>query len=272
MKFLVTNDDGSFAPGLEALVEVLLHFGEVHVVCPDQESSAASHSITLNEPVKAAKMSLFGPNVPTWAINGTPADCIKLGLDILIEEPPDFVISGINLGPNLGRDVHYSGTMAAASEAALYGIPAIAVSLDRLSSHNTNFQYPKRLLYEVLETLLANQIPKGVFVNINLPYIGKEACRGVRVVPLDLSVNRYSYVGLNDANGYVYYWLKDNLLQLTDFAKESDFATLKEGYITITPLEGKACHTKHIRKFEKWFRQSVSTFKLEEFYSEIEFR
>ncbi|MFS0643623.1 5'/3'-nucleotidase SurE [Siminovitchia sp. 179-K 8D1 HS] len=267
MKFLVTNDDGIFAPGLEALVEVLLHFGEVHVICPDQENSAVSHAITLRQPIKAAKMSLFGPNVPAWAVNGTPADCVKLGLDILIKEPPDFVVSGINPGPNLGRDVYYSGTMAAASEAALYGIPSIAVSLDRLSSQNINFQYPKRLLYEVLETLLANQIPKGVFVNINVPYIGKEACRGVRVVPLDLSVNRYSYVGLNDPYGHVYYWLKDNLFHLADFAKEGDFAALKEGYITVTPLEGKACHMKHIRKFEKWFKQSKSKIQQEEFYS-----
>ncbi|GAE31398.1 5'/3'-nucleotidase SurE [Halalkalibacter hemicellulosilyticus] len=259
MKFLVTNDDGIFAPGVAALIEVLQHFGEIYVVCPDQERSAISHSITLRQPLKASPVKLFGGNVHAWAVNGTPADCVKLGMDVLMKEPPDFVVSGMNIGPNLGRDVYYSGTMAAAAEAALYQIPAMAVSIDRLEVKDLNFQVPKRLLYQVLESLLANKIPDGVFVNVNLPYVKKEYCRGIAVAPLDLSVARYRYVGLNDPYGNVYYWLKDRLQQLTEFDNEGDFAKLKAGYITVTPLEGKVSQRKHLRKFERWLRAIPET-------------
>ncbi|MCM3714023.1 5'/3'-nucleotidase SurE [Halalkalibacter oceani] len=267
MKFLVTNDDGIFAPGVEALVEVLQHFGDIYVVCPDQERSAISHSITLRQPLKATTVTLFGAGVKAWAVNGTPADCVKLGVEVLVKEKPDLVISGINIGPNLGRDVYYSGTMAAAAEASLLQIPAIAVSLDRLQTKDTSFQMPKRLLYEVIEPLLSNRIPPGVFVNVNLPYLEKHACSGIKVVPLDLSVSRYKYVGLNDPYGQVYYWLKDHIGQLTEFEEEGDFAKLKAGYVTVTPLEGKVSQKKHVRRFEKWFSNHKLHFSKEETFS-----
>nr|WP_231686994.1 5'/3'-nucleotidase SurE [Bacillus sp. JCM 19034] len=225
---------------------------------PDQERSAISHSITLRQPLKASPVTLFGENVQAWAVNGTPADCVKLGMDVLMKEPPDVVVSGINIGPNLGRDVYYSGTMAAAAEAALYEIPAIAVSLDRLEVKDLNFQIPKRLLYQVIEPLLANEIPSGVFVNVNLPYVKKEYCQGIAVAPLDLSVARYRYVGLNDPYGNVYYWLKDRLQQLSEFNDEGDYAKLKAGYITVTPLEGKVSQLKHLRKFERWLKTAMN--------------
>jgi 5'-nucleotidase len=262
----VTNDDGIFAPGVEALVEVLQHFGEIYVVCPDQEKSAISHSITLRRPLKATPVSLFGANVHAWAVNGTPADCVKLGLEVLMKDQPDFVVSGMNIGPNLGRDVYYSGTMAAAAEASLHNIPALAVSLDRMSMKDIQFQGPKRLLYEVMEPLLANHVPEGVFININLPYLTKEACSGIEVVPLDLSINRYHFVGLNDPYGQVYYWLKDHKDQLTNVDKECDFAKLKAGYVTVTPLEGKVCQKKHMRRLERWFKQTMIQNQKEETY------
>ncbi|MGJ9384227.1 5'/3'-nucleotidase SurE [Salipaludibacillus sp. CF4.18] len=257
MKFLVTNDDGIFAPGVAALIEVLQHFGEIYVVCPDQERSAISHSITLRQPLKASTVSLFGNNVHAWAVNGTPADCVKLGLEVLMKDTPDFVVSGINIGPNLGRDVYYSGTMAAAAEASLFNIPSIAVSLDRLNHKGIDFQIPKRLFYQVIESLLGNKIPQGVFVNVNLPYLKKEHCLGMAVVPLDLTVNRYKFVGLNDPYGQVYYWLKDHLPQLANFEKEGDYGKLRAGYITVTPLEGKVSQRKNIRKFERWMNTKL---------------
>ncbi|MDE5413994.1 5'/3'-nucleotidase SurE [Alkalihalobacterium chitinilyticum] len=267
MKFLVTNDDGIFAPGVAALVEVLQHFGEIYVVCPDQERSAISHSITIKQPLKATPVSIFGSNVQAWAINGTTADCVKLALEVLLKEPPDVVVSGINLGANLGRDVFYSGTMAGAAEASLFNIPAIAVSVDRTNTKETNFQLPKRLFYEVMEIILPNKPPEGVFININLPYVTREFCAGIKVVPLDLSVSRYKYVGLNDPYGQVYYWLKDRLSQLSDFDEDGDYGKLKAGYITVTPLEGKVCHKKHVKKLERWFNNKMLKKSKEELYS-----
>ncbi|MFT8319940.1 MAG: 5'/3'-nucleotidase SurE [Bacillus sp. (in: firmicutes)] len=267
MRFLVTNDDGIFAPGVAALVEVLQHFGEVYVVCPDQERSAISHSITLRVPLKASPVSVFGQNVKAWAVNGTPADCVKLGVDVLVKKKINYVISGMNLGANLGRDVYYSGTIAAATEAALFGIPAISVSLDRYELTNLDYSIPKRLLYDVMESILPNKLPKKIFLNINLPYVTKELCKGVKVVPLDLSVSRYKHVGINDPSGQVFYWLKDHLPQLDVYEEMGDYAFLREGYVTITPIEGKISERKHLKKVERLFKGPLQLNSEEEILS-----
>ncbi|MDQ0208498.1 5'/3'-nucleotidase SurE [Alkalicoccobacillus murimartini] len=253
MKILVTNDDGIFSPGVAALVEVLQHFGEPIVVCPDQKKSGVSHSVTLRQPLKATVVKVFGENVKSWAVNGTPADCIRLGLDVLLNEKPDFVISGMNVGATVGRDIYYSGTMAAAVEASLYHVPGMAISVDRLSAEDLKYQMPKNLLYGLLENLLNQRLLKHVFFNINLPYIDKKDCKGIYPVAPDFSVSRYKYVELNDPDGCVYYWVKDRLKQPLLYQEGMDFAKLKEGYITISPLEGKLSQRKQLKKLEKWF-------------------
>lgn len=254
MHFLVTNDDGIFAPGVAALVETLQHFGDVTVICPDQERSAVSHSITLRQPVKATPVTIFGQHVKAYAVNGTPADCIKLGLEVLCEEKPSFVFSGINSGPNLGRDLYYSGTMAGASESVLHHVPAISISLNKMEQP-INFQYPKELFYEFLGLLFQQKWGQGLFLNVNLPYLQKKVVKGFAVVPMDMSITRYRYVGLNDSHGNDYYWLKDHwsLMQLNKFKNESDYSKLREGYITITPIEHKRSNRKAIGKIERMF-------------------
>ncbi|QDP39410.1 5'/3'-nucleotidase SurE [Radiobacillus deserti] len=253
MRILVTNDDGIFHPGLEAMVNVLQHFGDVYVVCPDKERSAISHSITLRNPLKAIQTSLFSSGVHSWMVNGTPADCVKLALEVLMKEPPDIVFSGINIGPNLGRDVYYSGTIAGATEAALSEVPAVAVSLASLDGSNINYQQVKPLFYQIAEVILQNQIQKGMMLNINLPYTSKELCRGVKVVPLDMTVARYRYVGLNDPHGQLYYWLKDEYQQLTGLAKDKDFAALREGFITVSPVEMRGTQKRKLDQMNRWF-------------------
>lgn len=253
MKILVTNDDGIFHPGVEAMVSVLQHFGEVFVVCPDKERSAISHSITLNNPIKAIPTNIFTTGVSSWLVNGTPADCIKLGIEVLMRDKPDIVFSGINIGPNLGRDIYYSGTIAGATEASLYNIPAVAVSLSSFDSSNVNYQQIKALFYQIGEVIIQNNIPKGMILNVNLPYTSKELCRGVKVVPLDMSVSRYRYVGLNDPHGQVYYWLKDTYQELDALTKEKDFSMLRKGYVTISPIENKAIQKRKIDQISRWF-------------------
>ncbi|WP_058306374.1 5'/3'-nucleotidase SurE [Gracilibacillus massiliensis] len=253
MRILVTNDDGIFHPGVEAMVSVLQHFGDVYVVCPDEERSAISHSITLRNPIKAVPTNIFTTGISSWLVNGTPADCVKLGVEVLMKEPPDIVFSGINIGPNLGRDIYYSGTIAGASEAALYGIPAVAVSLASFDKASVNYQQIKALFYQIGEVIIQNKIPSGMLLNVNLPYTSKELCQGVKVVPLDMSVSRYRHVGLNDPNGNIYYWLKDTYQELDELAKGKDFSLLRKNFVTISPIENKAITKRRIDYVSRWF-------------------
>ncbi|WP_051577779.1 5'/3'-nucleotidase SurE [Sporolactobacillus terrae] len=255
MKILISNDDGIFAPGVEALVNVLGHLGEVCVVCPDREQSGVSHSITLRYPIKATPLNIFPANISAWAVNGTPADCVKMGIEVLMKEKPDIVFSGINLGPNIGRDVFYSGTIACAVEATLYGIPAVSMSLATFDGREINYQNVQQLVYEISEIIVRNAIPKDFFLNVNLPYTTRECCRGVKVAPLDLSVSRYQYVGMNDPYGNVYYWLKDNYQQLDELTKGSDFIHLKDGYVTITPVQIGKNGKRRMDQMSQWFKE-----------------
>lgn len=236
MNFLVTNDDGLFAPGVRALVEVLNNFGTVFVCCPDQERSAISHSITLRKPLNIQKNDLFGQHVTAWMIDGTPADCVKLALDILIDEPIDFVFSGINLGANIGKDVFYSGTISAAIEAATLQYKSIAVSIDAYDAQMTNFKQAKLYLYQLLQELLQQPLTVGTVYNINLPYVAPELYQGVTVAKLDFSIERYKHIHIQDGQGKIFYWLKDHRRSIDTTVAQSDFALLAQGYTTITPI------------------------------------
>lgn len=252
MKILITNDDGIFAPGVEALAELLSHFGEVVVVCPDTEKSAYSHTIILRNPLKLKKVN-FPSIMEAYAVNGSPADCVKLSMEVLLEEKPDIVFSGMNIGPNVGRDVYYSGTIAAAQEAMLYQIPSVSVSLETFDQSKVKFGIVKDLLYPVLEVILQNKIPKKTMLNVNLPYTSKELCKGVQVVPMDLSVSRYNFVSLNSPQGQTYYWLKDSYKEI-EVNEGTDYHFLKEGWVTISPIELKHTQKRRIDHLSRWFK------------------
>ncbi|MBS4208044.1 5'/3'-nucleotidase SurE [Bacillus sp. FJAT-50079] len=253
MNILITNDDGIFSPSIEILTEVLQHFGNVYVCCPDQERSAIGHSITLRNPLKAKPVTMFPKVKAAWCLNGTPSDCVKVAIDVLMEEPPDIVFSGINFGPNVGRDLFYSGTIAGAVEASMFQIPAVAISLNAFHEDDIHFNHTKQLLYEIIETILHNKIPKGVFLNINLPNVSKEECKGVAVTSLDMKVSRYEHVCLNDPHGHVYFWLKDKWVQLTDLDHQSDYQLLKDGFVTISPIEYQFENKRKSERVSRWF-------------------
>lgn len=253
MKFLVTNDDSIFSPGLAAVVDVLQHFGQVYVVCPDQERSAVSHSITLQKPLKVTKMSLFGANVQAWTVNGTPVDCVKLAFEVLVPKDIDLVISGMNIGSNIGHDYYYSGTISGAIEASLHGISAIATSLDIYDAQQADFTAPKKMLFNVMKALVNRPNSEPILFNINLPYIDEKQCKGVKVASLDFSVQRYTHVEVSDPNGQLFYWLKDQRAWLTSEFPNHDFTCLKEGYITVTPLDVPHIKQQQATDIEKWF-------------------
>ncbi|KGX86740.1 5'/3'-nucleotidase SurE [Pontibacillus litoralis] len=253
MRFLVTNDDGIHAKGVSVLVEVLKLFGDVYVVCPDQERSAASHSITLRHPIKAEKVHWFGTGVQAWSVNGTTADCVKLALDALLDDKPDYVISGINIGPNLGRDWYYSGTISGAVEGALYNIPSLAVSLAHFSESAINFNSVKELFYQLCEQIFQKKFPNHTLLNVNIPHLPLRFCQGVAVVPFNKNISRYQYVGLNDPQGQVHYWLKDKLQQVIHEDTEQDYGKLRSGCITVTPVNVHQQQQKLLAKVERWF-------------------
>ena len=256
MKFLVTNDDGIHSAGVAAVVEVLQHFGQVYVVCPDEQRSAASHSITLQRPLQVKKSTQLGVDIPTWTVNGTPADCVKLALDVLVPQDIDLVISGVNIGANIGHDHYYSGTVSGAVEASLWGISAIAMSLDVFDGQQADFSFSKRAVFHITEELIRLSNQKKYLLNINIPHVGEGDCKGIRVAPPDFSLKRYAHVEVNDPDGGRSYLLEDRRASLTSECPYHDFALLNEGYITITPLHGNvgewdALEMKWLSKFNK---------------------
>ncbi|MFC2949452.1 5'/3'-nucleotidase SurE [Virgibacillus sediminis] len=256
MNILVTNDDGIFAPGVSLLVEVLQHFGDVYIVCPDKEQSAVSHSITLRRPLKARAVHIFPGAKGAWAVNGTPADCVKLGMDVLLDEQPDIVFSGLNAGPNVGRDFYYSGTLAAAAEASLYGVHAVAMSLNAFQESEIKESHVRPLIYDVVRTIIQHKLPKGMFLNINFPNLPKHRCRGIAVLPLEMGITRYRYAGFHDPHGNAFHWLKDNWASMEDGMEDSDFSKLKQGYITVSPVEFRQVQTRKRELVEKMFQEA----------------
>jgi len=247
MKILVTNDDGIFAPGLNALYREMRHLGEVAVVAPDSEQSAVGHAISLSHPLRVKEVQLPG-GVRGWAVTGTPADCVKIALAELLNGPPDLVVSGINLGPNVGINVLYSGTVSAATEAVILGIRGIAFSLD--SYRQADFSGPARLARHLVAALSAwSAWPPRVCLNINLPARPVEEIRGIRITRQDTGPLVEHFERRVDPRERVYYWLAEiNERQELDLT--TDYGALQAGYITITPISFDLTHYPSLSPLE----------------------
>ena len=245
MKILVTNDDGIHAPGINALADALRRLGQVAVVAPDRERSAIGHALTLHHPLRAVKL---GPD--RYAVDGTPTDCVNLGIHSLLEFKPDIVVSGINHGGNLGDDVTYSGTVSAAMEATLMGIPAFAVSL---ATSGSGENYPAAAFFaaKLAELVFAEGLPNDTFLNVNIP----DLPAGELLPPLITSQGKRRYEGMIidkvDPRGRNYYWIGSvdvNFLDITG----SDFSAVSRGHISITPLHLDLTNYDSIAALKKW--------------------
>lgn len=244
MKLLISNDDGIFSPGVRSLANSLANAGhDITVVCPDQERSATGHGLTLHQPIRAETVeSLFHPNVKAWSCSGTPADCVKLGLWALVDSRPDFVLAGINQGQNLGNDILYSGTVSAAMEGLLEGIPSIAFSL--ASYTDRNFEPAANFAQSLLQNLAANPLPSLMLLNVNIPPVPTPEIAGVALTRL--GVRRYIdiFQKRTDPRGKTYYWLAGELLEEIEQPPDprlgasipTDVEQIRLNYITITPL------------------------------------
>jgi len=236
MRILLSNDDGIFAPGLAALREAIDEFGEVTIVAPDTPQSAAGHSITLDGPLAVRAVELEGPAAwPGLSVDGRPADCVRLAIRNLLDEPPELVLSGLNAGSNVGINVFYSGTVAAAAEGAMLGIPAVAFSCAQRAHRAEDFRPAARLAAWLLWRLLADGLAAGDLININIPDINSRQVRGVRVVAQSTAGIEDVYHHEPAAQGHGTYRLSEEYAFTTE-RENTDVVRLAEGYITVTPL------------------------------------
>jgi len=239
MKILVSNDDGIHAEGLASLCSCLTEAGfQVYVCAPDRERSAASHALTMYSPLRLIEVG--NPNFDAfrvWSADGTPADCVKIALELLMKsDPPDYVISGVNRGPNLGTDVLYSGTVAAAAEGCFAGIPSLAVSCtDKM---NPNYQTASKFVSAHISDIFANELPQGTMLNINVP---ADITRQVANTPYMFTrAGTMKYVDIfdvrHDPRGREYIWMSGNPMDL-DIEEDFDTVAIKKGLISITPIK-----------------------------------
>jgi 5'-nucleotidase len=240
-RILITNDDGIRAEGLKALEKGLAHLGEITVVAPDREMSATSQSITIHSPLRVHLIDEHH-----YAISGTPADAMILALHQLLQRKPELVVSGINPGANLGENVIYSGTVAAAMEATLHGVPAIAVSL--ASRKATDFTAAAQFAAQLAAKVLAEGLPHGVMLNVNVP---RGEVRGVRITRQSQKITQNIIHEKKDPRGRPYYWQDENIIR-EKVEPDSDYAAIINHEISITPLQADRTDYRSVNHLSNW--------------------
>jgi 5'-nucleotidase len=251
VRILLTNDDGIYAPGLRALRKELQKLGEVIVVAPATEQSAVGHSITLLTPLLVQEILDEQQQFLGWAVEGRPADCVKLALLELLPEPPDVLVSGLNAGSNAGINVLYSGTCAAAIEGAFFRRTSIAVSLEYTKPKPLNFSRAAELARGVIEQILAHKPAAGTLFNVNIPSLEKGQVRGVRSVPQNVAPYVENFDRRVDPRGRVYFWTRPEF-GCPDPHPDTDVMALAEGYITVTPLQFDLTHHALLAQMNGW--------------------
>jgi 5'-nucleotidase len=226
-QILVTNDDGYFSPGIQALAAALSALGQVTVVAPKSEMSAVGHALTLRRPLR---LEVIADGV--FAVDGTPTDCVNIAVSEVLQSPPDLVVSGINKGCNIGDDVTYSGTVAGALEGALLGFPAMAVSLQFTRGEAQEFEPAARIAVEVATELLARPLPARSFLNVNVP-LGE--IRGIRATSQARRNHITKIDRRTDPRGQAYFWIEEAQDDWQPHDR-SDYQAVRDGYVSITPL------------------------------------
>ena len=229
VRILISNDDGINSKGLHRLHEALSELGEVFVVAPDRDQSAVSHSLSLFRPLRLDEVTDH-----VYCVDGTPTDCINLAINGLLKDhKPDLVVSGINKGENLGDDITYSGTVSAAMEGTLLGVPSIAISL--AAKNDFNFDSACHYCLEISKYVLEHKLPKDTLLNINVPGLKRSEIRGVAITRQGKRVYEEPVVEKTDPRGRKYYWIGGDELGFINI-KNSDIAAVKEGYVSVTPI------------------------------------
>jgi len=251
MRILLTNDDGVYALGLRALRLELLKLGDVTVVAPATEQSAVGHSVTLTTPLIVQEVLDEEKRRLGWAVEGRPADCVKLALRELLPMPPDLIVSGLNAGSNAGINVLYSGTVAAAIEGAFFHCTSIACSLEYQKARPLDFPRAAGLARQVVEQIIARRPTKGTLFNVNIPDIDKGPVRGIRTVPQNIAPYVEGYDRRVDPRGRMYFWTTPDF-GCPDPHPDTDVSALADGYITVTPLQFDLTQQGLLRDMAGW--------------------
>ncbi len=243
---LVSNDDGVDAPGIRVLAEELAALGEVDVVAPDRERSAASHSLTLQVPLRARRIQdhIVG-------VDGTPTDCVMLAIKNLLARPPDLVVSGINRGANMGDDLTYSGTVAAAMEGTLLGVPSMAVSLDRPKDGPYDYRAAGMVARELAAVVLERGLPQGTLLNINVPHVPVDEIRGIRITRQGKQVYEDLIVEKKDPRGRTYYWIGGQQ-ETWSIEPNTDYTSIADGHVSVTPVQLDLTDYRTFARLEGW--------------------
>jgi 5'-nucleotidase len=251
MRILLTNDDGIYAPGLRALRPELQKLGEVLVVAPATEQSAVGHSVTLTTPLIVQEVLDEQQKLLGWAVEGRPADCVKLALRELLDGPPDLIVSGLNAGSNAGINVLYSGTVAAAIEGAFFRVTSIACSQEYRKLKPLDFSRGAALARRVVEQIMAHHPPAGSLFNVNIPSLDAGPIRGIVTRPQNLAPYVEGFDRRSDPRGRVYFWTTPDF-RCPDPHPDTDVTALTEGYITVTPLQFNMTDAVRLEEMTGW--------------------
>lgn len=249
MNFLLSNDDGIYAEGLYQLAASLSKLGKVTIVAPDSERSATGHAITILNPLRVKEVKLPGLDIKAYAVDGTPADCVKIAIDLLLEEKPDFVFTGINRGANLGTDVLYSGTVSAAIEGCIMGVPSAAFSL--VFGEEMDYAFAGQVAGEVVKIITSKGLTPNTLVNVNIPNINSEKTNGMKVTRLGKRKYTKNYEKREDPRGITYYWLAGEIID-EDMDVDIDMEATNNNFVSITPLQYDLTDNTMLDTFKLW--------------------
>ena len=247
---LVTNDDGILAPGIRALIEVMQQIGEVVVVAPDKPQSAMGHAITINNMLYLNKISADDAAVLEYSSSGTPVDCVKLAVNEILKRKPDLCVSGINHGSNSSINVIYSGTMSAAVEAGIEGIPAIGFSLLDYE-WNADFEAAKSFIKKITLEVLQNGLPNGVILNVNIPKLKENQIKGIKICRQAKAIWMEKFDKRKTPQGKDYYWLAGEFVN-QDNGEDTDEWALEKGYISVVPVQYDMTAHHAIQELNSW--------------------
>lgn len=231
---LITNDDGISAPGIRALIQAMRPLGELVIVAPDSPQSAMGHAVTISKPLRLEKTDIHHPHI-AYQCSGTPADCVKLAVDKVLHRKPDILVSGINHGSNSSINVIYSGTMSAAVEGAIEGIPSAGFSLCSFS-HESDMGFAASIAQKIATKLLQNKLPNGVLLNVNIPLLQAENCKGIRVCRQANAKWNEEFDERTDPHGRKYFWLTGKF-ENHDPGDDTDEWALANNYVSVVPVQ-----------------------------------
>lgn len=252
MKILLTNDDGIYSEGIQTLKNQLDNIAEVIVIAPDRERSTVGHAMTLHKPLRIRQVKVNGGS-EGYAVNGTPTDCIVIGLlEIMKNEKPDLIVSGINRGPNLGDDIIYSGTVSAAMEGAMRNIPSLAISIAAYE----NFKFESAALFtkKIISHLIKNNLPENLVLNINFPNIDYKELKGIEITRHGKRMYQDELKKIHDPQGDIHYWLGGDLPK-GKIEPDTDFKAIYNRKVSITPLSLDLTNYNIMPKIKDWVKK-----------------